>query len=248
MKKTLNILLLPLYLCVGVLYGQDFSFEMYFEDALGNKDTLTFGYDPLATDGIDASFGEIDVSATPWSNDFEVRISDYNYMDGQYHTDTYDFYSKKQIQLKSCGISNNLISIVHVNNPNYPILISWDSTLFIDPCRSNSLITGWNPGGWFDAVWGGEQTVNMLKEHDSVLVYEPFHHNVNLQGDTTHLFYITIANENQVFVGIQEQTFQNKKELIKIVDLFGRETEEQPNTTLIYVYDDGTTEKIFRVE
>lgn len=38
------------------------------------------------------------------------------------------------------------------------------------------------------------------------------------------------------------------KNLIKIVDLMGRETEGNPNTVLIYIYSDGTTEKVFRVE
>ena len=38
------------------------------------------------------------------------------------------------------------------------------------------------------------------------------------------------------------------KTLIQILDLMGRETTFKPNTTLIYVYDDGTTEKVYRVE
>ncbi len=38
------------------------------------------------------------------------------------------------------------------------------------------------------------------------------------------------------------------KTLVKIVDYLGRETKEKPNTPLIYIYDDGSTEKIYRVE
>lgn len=38
------------------------------------------------------------------------------------------------------------------------------------------------------------------------------------------------------------------KSLVQIVDIMGRETEDKPNTLLIYVYSDGTTEKVFRVE
>lgn len=40
----------------------------------------------------------------------------------------------------------------------------------------------------------------------------------------------------------------NNKHLIKIVDLMGRETEDKPNSLLIYIYSDGTTEKVFRVD
>ena len=38
------------------------------------------------------------------------------------------------------------------------------------------------------------------------------------------------------------------KQLVKIVDILGRETEFKTNTPLIYVYSDGTTEKIFKFE
>lgn len=37
-------------------------------------------------------------------------------------------------------------------------------------------------------------------------------------------------------------------QLVKIVDYLGRETEFKPNTPLIYIYSDGTTEKVFSVE
>ena len=38
------------------------------------------------------------------------------------------------------------------------------------------------------------------------------------------------------------------KNLIQILDMMGRETSFKPNTTLIYVYDDGSIEKVFSVE
>ena len=38
------------------------------------------------------------------------------------------------------------------------------------------------------------------------------------------------------------------KNLIQILDLMGRETTFKPNTPLIYVYDDGSIEKVFSVE
>jgi len=41
---------------------------------------------------------------------------------------------------------------------------------------------------------------------------------------------------------------QSKKNLIKIVNLLGQEIEDKPNTLMIYIYSDGTTQKIFRME
>jgi hypothetical protein len=54
----------------------------------------------------------------------------------------------------------------------------------------------------------------------------------------------TCANNN---VGLSELP-KSEKHLIKIVDSMGRETENKPNSLLIYIYSDGTTEKVFRAE
>ena len=42
------------------------------------------------------------------------------------------------------------------------------------------------------------------------------------------------TNDNQVFQELQ---------LLKITDVFGRETKEKPNTTLFYIYKNGKVEK-----
>jgi hypothetical protein len=49
-------------------------------------------------------------------------------------------------------------------------------------------------------------------------------------------------------IGIDEIHLNKDKKLIKVVGLMGRETEIRNNTTLVYIYDDGTTERVFRVE
>lgn len=48
-------------------------------------------------------------------------------------------------------------------------------------------------------------------------------------------------------VGINE-LLKPEKKLLRIVDTMGRETKNKSNTILIYIYSDGTTEKVFRVE
>jgi hypothetical protein len=40
----------------------------------------------------------------------------------------------------------------------------------------------------------------------------------------------------------------DEKYLVKIIDLTGREVEPMPNTLLIYLYSDGSSEKVFQVE
>ena len=60
--------------------------------------------------------------------------------------------------------------------------------------------------------------------------------------DTTDVVTLTVINN----VGLSELT--TTKNLIKILDMMGRETSFRPNTPLIYVYDDGSVEKVFSVE
>ena len=45
-----------------------------------------------------------------------------------------------------------------------------------------------------------------------------------------------------------EELLNGTVDLIKIVDLLGRETPFKPNTPLIYIYSDGTTERVFIIE
>ena len=52
---------------------------------------------------------------------------------------------------------------------------------------------------------------------------------------------------NSCAIGINELS-NTPKQLLKIVDLMGRETLYKPNTVLIYVFDDGSTKKVFKME
>lgn len=59
---------------------------------------------------------------------------------------------------------------------------------------------------------------------------------------------VECGNRDNATLSINELFSSNKKELIRVIDLIGRETEDQPNTWLIYIYSDGTSEKVFRVD
>lgn len=51
---------------------------------------------------------------------------------------------------------------------------------------------------------------------------------------------------NTCTVGVNEQGIQSK-ELIRIIDLLGRESNIKPNTPLIHIYNDGSTKRVFNV-
>lgn len=56
-----------------------------------------------------------------------------------------------------------------------------------------------------------------------------------------------LSIEKQSTLGVTELSKTNKT-LIRVFDTMGRETEVKPNTLMIHLYSDGTTEKVFRVE
>tara|TARA_B110000285_G_C15086872_1_gene596710 strand:- start:117 stop:1046 length:930 start_codon:yes stop_codon:yes gene_type:complete len=49
------------------------------------------------------------------------------------------------------------------------------------------------------------------------------------------------------YTGIDE-LINSSKDLLKIVDIMGKETSYKSNTALIYIYSDGTTERVFKLE
>ena len=67
------------------------------------------------------------------------------------------------------------------------------------------------------------------------------------QGHDINQVNQIIQNEWIPQLGINE-ALANEKELVKIVDQLGRETEFKPNTPLIYVYSDGSTKKVYTIE
>lgn len=66
-------------------------------------------------------------------------------------------------------------------------------------------------------------------------------------GDDNRTIVIK-TDENGNTASLNELNPNTSKNLIKIVDMMGRETSFKPNTPLIYVYDDGSTEKVFTIE
>lgn len=191
-------------------FSQTFSFEMYFEDATGEKDTLIFGYDAIATDSIDLSFQEINIISQPWSNQFEARIT---VNDPPSTFDIEEYMSvpevghlKKQIKKEDCIDQNLYISMIQLKNAVYPVSVTWDNSLFNDQCRINSIITDWHPAGWFDAFVGSNspQLPFELNYVDSASFIYTSIHNVNSNEDTLDVLFFALGNENQVFLGLDE--------------------------------------------
>ena len=71
---------------------------------------------------------------------------------------------------------------------------------------------------------------------DCIAVNDVTHANFNWIKDSGCVFS---SNCGTSFV----EDYQSKRKLIKVLDIFGRSIIQKPNMTLLYFYNDGTTEK-----
>lgn len=132
-------ILLWLALFPTILYAQltpMFQTTFYFEDAVGNKDSIIVGYDTLANYKYNPNFGEVDLT-TPFDSVFEVRATHLREYNGDYIT------SKKivggaseYINLPNCYAVERLV--FYVNAKYQPFTISWNQKVFDNTCIKNS--------------------------------------------------------------------------------------------------------------
>ncbi len=142
--------------------GQELNLTLYFEDSLGNQDSLYFGFNKEATRGIDPLLGELNLINDPTDSVFCVFFSDATY----YDADNPDYCLqniRKPTFISKHQYYNTTPIEMGIIAKNWPIKISWNKEdvlmwnldEFFRTKDLFMLLTGWNPpGGWFDASCG----------------------------------------------------------------------------------------------
>ena len=113
------------------------SFEMtlFFEDAIGNKDTLEIGYDTSAANALNPDFGEVPI-LQPFDSMFEVRATH----DWQNETIKRIIDRPEFDDYSGCASSNGIW--IFINAKNYPITITYDSAhLNSTPCHTDAVLS-----------------------------------------------------------------------------------------------------------
>lgn len=59
---------------------------------------------------------------------------------------------------------------------------------------------------------------------------------------------VTFLCDNNNTLSIEKKSNSDVKEVVKIIDFMGRETKFKPNTPLIYIYSDGSTQRIMEMK
>jgi hypothetical protein len=142
MLKRIICSTIILIFCVSSLFAQlkpEIEFKMYFEDAAGNSDTITIGYDTLAkTANINPLFGEVDLSAISMDSVFEVRAS---FSDG-YSRQTEPSVRTLPNWYCTSTAHWSLYHAIRISARYWPVTIRWDKSYFLDDeCLDWSHIT-----------------------------------------------------------------------------------------------------------
>ena len=209
--KTFQILLVVVLIMRGYLaMGQHFELPIFFQDAIGNKDTIILGYDINASEGIDASLGEIDILGTPYTKPFEVRAAMYDYEKLRWE-DARIFESKKMMIKSDCvepflyDEENSMMVVM--KGGHWPISMAWDSTLFLDSCRSMAIVEC-APGGWFDVCGGNNSFLVLEMENRNRFSFKRTAYTIPTSTDT--LFALFFPLSRTINVGANDPSYQNK--------------------------------------
>ncbi|MDF1698220.1 MAG: T9SS type A sorting domain-containing protein [Saprospiraceae bacterium] len=156
-----------LFLLVSVIsYSQEFKSTIWLEDTNGRIDSVTIGYDPIASESIDEIFGAMNITNQPWT-EFEVRASQIDVteiINGVDVTNPRPIGELSRYQTKTEIIPKNCLSLIEVTNQagyipfitlfiatdTYPIKIKWNTIDFNNDCLSKSVISDWPISTWWD--------------------------------------------------------------------------------------------------
>lgn len=130
----------------NIIYAQAgtawFETFIYVEDAVGNFEEVTLGFDLNDIPGDTAQFHEI-LDESPFDSVFEVRLmSAADYYDDQNYCPTYKRLIRQAIQVggaPDCLHSGNFVIMVRAIHQ--PVKIIWDRSAFLQSCRDVGFFT-----------------------------------------------------------------------------------------------------------
>ena len=119
-----------------------FQTIVYFEDAIGNRDTIVVGYDTLSISDLNPQFGEIDID-TPFDSVFEVRAAHgirFGWGEGNYTLSKIIVgHAEEYLNFPSCYTGE--FALFFIYSKYQPITMSWDQSLFDNDCKDGSFFT-----------------------------------------------------------------------------------------------------------
>ncbi|HFA48291.1 MAG TPA: T9SS type A sorting domain-containing protein [Bacteroidetes bacterium] len=160
MKATLFLWMLPLFgLCQQTAF---FETTIYFEDAVGNRDSVVVGHDLDANVDYNPQFGELDIK-TPYDSVFEVRAAryfDFNSFTGEMVLSKKIIGHAEGSVLPTYNCLPDVEPIALFAHAKYqPITVSWDKGQFNNSfCRAGTVLTS-HILPMVTEFWAGEEGI-----------------------------------------------------------------------------------------
>jgi hypothetical protein len=208
--KTYYILIF-LILFSLICKSQEYSLSLYFEDSIGNRDTLYFGEDSSATFGIDEQLGEVNLINEPLNSTFDVFFTDA--VTGEMYDGGFDCYLEKPQTLTY--ISKKQFNDFHDSHfslydwielgmisKHWPVTISWNQKEMADYVSAqgrplwNLYMYSWNPPvsliGDIHCCGYWPNNYTLLNETSQVSVEQRnfCHYTTTIAKDSISLFFI----------------------------------------------------------
>lgn len=225
---------------------------MFFEDSAGSRDTIEIGFDDLATDSIDASFGEVNIIGNATNPGLDVRISDEWDRRVNQGQAAGSFHCKKQILEKDCPgfVSPDYMMVaLDIKTDNWPVTASWDNTIFqnaiqdtMGDCYRQAFITAAAPYSWWGVPamisnlpvveLGGSSDYSFTANFNGSNLDLNFNYE-NAYGDTASYFWLTLNEWSFYLVNSTEPEL--KEDVLFYphpVNAGGRAKIEAPNGTI----------------
>ena len=181
---------------------------------------------------------------------FDNSIGSGSYFAGDQHI---IFNSNEECIIRSADIYSESINTVtfEIRSSNGTVL---DDTTYNITAGKQSIILNFNvPNG--NGLQLGLSSNNSGLYRNNTGVNFPYNigNMLSITGSSAgvdyYYYYYNIEVEAKCLdiTGLSNQ-FNNKKSLLKVTDILGRETEEKLNTPLFYIYEDGTVKKRIVIE
>lgn len=241
-KHTMKTYFILSYLIFFSLIGksQEYSFPLYFEDSVGNKDTLFFGFDQSASFGIDEKFGELNILGQPYDSTFFAFFTD------AATAEEWDCYLEKEktptyiTKKQYVNLWNNPFIEIGLNANNWPVKISWDQKSikdfdidqYVGGGGYGLLLTSWRPldgypdlhccGSWptpIGITWLSDTTDIQIGKNNACL------YKANFSNDSFSLIYVSRMYKYTSIKDFQINKFQcwynEKLESVSIQNING---------------------------
>lgn len=202
--KVICLFILISFTLIGK--SQEYSFPLYFEDAIGNRDTLYFGFDKSASFDINENLGEVNLLRQPYDTGLFAFFSDAatnEEYDCRLETEKNPTYLTKKQYI---NLLNDRLIEIGLIAKKWPVKISWDQNAithfnidkYLGVSNYGLFLTSWHPlNGYPDSfccgAWPTPDGLTWLSESSFIQIAKENTclYKANSLKDSISLIYIS---------------------------------------------------------